>query len=156
MASQSCRNVIEVLSLCESCAISLRNSNGQSQNPNPPLGDIIEEIEKSAREACKNWSHELTQKEADKIAECMQQAGLVFPDYSSALEEQTTFNASLALGLLDELFGHIRDSWKVKLLDRVERAIRNLQNHFDQNLDRFSIYEQASQAVTVWLKCLNA
>jgi len=155
VASQSCRNIIAALSLCESCAASIRNSNGKKSDPSKSLTEIIEEIEQSAHEARKQWSAELTKREADKIAECMRQADLVSPEFNGNLAEHTTYYTSLALGLLDELFKHIQDPLKLELLERVERAIWHLHRYFDRNLDRFAIYKHASLAVSIWLECFN-
>lgn len=155
MASQSYQRVMAALSLCEGCAISGQHSNGQKSSPSKSLTCIIKEIEEATHEAYKYWSPGLTKREANKINECMRQGDLVAPEIDGTQEEHTPFYTSLALGLLDELFLHTRNSCKLKHLDRVERAIWNLHNYFDRNLDRLAIYEQASQAVTVCLQCLN-
>lgn len=116
---------------------------------------MAENLVRAAKEARKQWSAELTKREADEITECMREADLVAPEFNGDLAKHTVYYASLALGLLDELFGHIRDSNKRGHLESVELALRELCNHFDRELNHFPIYEHASRAVSIWLECLN-
>jgi hypothetical protein len=155
MASQSYRNIVATLSLCESCALSLRENNGTEPTPNTIVTDIVENLEHAAREARKLWPVAMTNKEADKIAKAMRKADWENPFLDSNQPECMIYYTSLALGLLEELFGHIHDSRKLNRLKRVEREIWRLHNHLDSDLDCFSIYEQASKAIPFWLECLS-
>lgn len=155
MASKSQRKIIAALSLCESCALSILNSNGRESDASILLLELVDELKVAAQEARRQWRAELTKNEADKITQCMKKADFSSPISYDNQEECTIYYASLALGLLDELFSHIQDSRKLKHLGRVERALRGLCNFFDRGLDCSSIYEQASRGVAVWLECLN-
>ncbi|MDR3553960.1 MAG: hypothetical protein P4L55_04335 [Syntrophobacteraceae bacterium] len=155
MASQSHRNIIATLSLCESCALSLRESNETGLAPGTLITDMAKNLEHAAQEARKLWPVALTNKEADKIAEAMRKADCRNPFIDSSLTECTIYYTSLALGLLEELFRHIHDSRKLEHLARVEREIWHLHKYFDSDLDRFSIYEHASRTVPIWFECLN-
>lgn len=144
-----------VLSLCESCAVSIRNFNETNPRTSEIVTKMVERLEQAAKEARGQWPTELTRKEADKIVKGMGQADLVTPEFRGNLAEHTAYYTSLALGLLDELFKHIRDAHKLEHLERVEKALRELCNYFDRNLDRFAIYEHASRAIPLWLECFN-
>ena len=155
MASQSYRNIIAALSLCESCALSIHNSNGKVPQASRLLSEVVEQLKNAAREAREHWPAELTKKDADKIAEGMKKADFENPSLDTSQTQCTIYYTSLALGLLDELLRHIQDTLKREHLERVERAIWHLHKYFDSNLDRFAIYEHASRAVSIWLECLN-
>lgn len=67
MASQSYRNTIAALSLCESCAVSVLNHNGKEPDATRLPAKVADELKKAAQEALRQWPVQLTQKEADKI-----------------------------------------------------------------------------------------
>ncbi|MGO9018265.1 MAG: hypothetical protein ACLQVJ_07930 [Syntrophobacteraceae bacterium] len=154
MASRSCRNVIAVLSLCESCALTIRSFNEGILSTKIAV-EMTQKLERAAGEARKHLGIELSKKEADKIAQAMRRAELTSPEFHGNLSEQAVYYTSLALGLLDELFEHIQDAHKIQHLERVERALRELCDHFDNNLDGSAIYEQAGRSVSVWLACMQ-
>ncbi len=151
MASRSCRNVIAVLSLCESCALTIR----QEIPSTKIVVEMTQKPEKTAGEARKQLGIELSKKEVDKITQAMRHAELLSPEFNGNLAEQALYYTSLALGLLNELFEHIQDVHKLEHLERVERALRELCDYFDNDLDRFAIYEQAGRSVSVWLESMQ-
>ena len=151
MASRSCRNVIAILSLCESCALTIREEIPSTKI----IVELTQKLERTAGEARKQLGIELSKKEVDKIAQAMRQAELTSPEFNGSLAEQAVYYTSLALGLLDELFEHIQDVHKLEHLARVERALRELCDYFDNGLDRFGIYEQADRSVSVWLESMQ-
>lgn len=155
MASQSCRNIIAILSLCESCALSLRESTETKPAPNTIIADIAKSLEQAAQEARGLWSTALTDKEAGKITEAMRKADWQNSFLDGSQPEGTIYYTSLALGLLEELFRHIHDPRKLEQLNRVEREIWRLHKYFDSDLDFFSVYEHASRAVPIWFECLS-
>jgi hypothetical protein len=155
VASRSNHNITATLAFCESCALSVRNSCETAQpGGSNALTDILDRVEQTAREARRQWPTELTKKEADKITEGMRKADSANPFTDGSQPECTVYYTSLALGLLDELSGHIQDSRKTKHLERVGQAIWNLHKYFDRDLDRFTIYEHASRAIPIWFECL--
>ncbi len=123
MASQSYRSIIAALSLCESCALSIHNSNGKVPQASRLLSEVLEQLKNAAREAREHWPAALTKKDADKIAEGMKKADSANPFLDDRQRECTIYYTSLALGLVDELFRHIKGALKREHLERVERAI---------------------------------
>jgi hypothetical protein len=155
VASRSNHNIIATLALCESCALSVRNSNGTAQpRDSSTLSDILDRVEQTAREARKQWPSELTKKEADKIAERMKKIDVTNHLLDSSHPECTLYYTSLSLGLLDQLLWQIQDMRRVEQLERVEHAIWDLHLYFDRDLDRFATYEHASRAISLWFECL--
>ncbi len=112
-------------------------------------------LEKAARKVREQLGIEVSKKEADKITQAMRQADLLSPEFDGNLAEQAVYHTSLLLGLLNELFEHIQDAHKLKHLEHVEKALRELCGYFDNDLDGFSIYEQAGRSVSVWLECMQ-
>lgn len=104
MASRSYRNIIAALSLCESCALSLRESNETEPAPNTLITDMAKNLEQAAQEARKLWPVAITNREADKITQAMRKADFQNPFLDSSQTECTIYYTSLALGLLEELF----------------------------------------------------
>lgn len=155
MASLSCRKVIAVLSLCESCALAIHSFNEKEIPSTKIVVEITQKLEKAVREARKKLGIELSKKEADKIVQAMRHADLASPEFNGKLAEQAVYYTSLALGLLNELFEHIQNPHKVIHLECVERALRELCDFFDNDLDGSAIYEQAGRSVSVWLECMT-
>lgn len=65
MASQAYRNILAVLSLCESYALSLCDSHTTSLPSN--ICEISETLQRASKEAREQWSMVLTKREADTI-----------------------------------------------------------------------------------------
>ncbi len=154
MASRSCRKVLTVLSLCESCALTIRSFNDGISSTDIVV-EMTQKLEKAAREARKQLRIELSKKEAGKITQAMRQADFLCSEFNGNLAEQTVYYTSLAPGLLDELFEHIQNPHKLEYLEDVERALRELCDYFDKGLDGFAIYEQAGRSVSVWLEFMQ-
>lgn len=155
MASLSCRKVIAVLSLCESCALAIHGCNEKEIPSTKIVVEMTQKLEKAARKARKQLGIELSKKEADKIVQAMRRADLASPEFNGNLAELAVYYTSLTLGLLDELFEHIQDVHKLEHLERVERALRELCDYFDNGLDRYAIYELAGRSVSVWLESMQ-
>ena len=117
--------------------------------------DLTQKLERAAGVARKELGIELSKKEVDKITQAMRQAEFLSPEFTGNPAEQAVYYTSLALGLLNELFERIQDADKIQHLERVEIALRELCDHFDNNLDGSAIYEQAGRSVSVWLECMQ-
>ncbi len=151
MASVAERNIAAVLSLCQSCAALIQQHNSEEPRPNKEVNELAEKLLKAAQDAL-TLSTDLSQKEADQIKAKMSLAISALPDFTGTNAQENAYYLSLTLGLLDELFGHIRDIRKRTQLELVEDAVRQLHGYYDPKLDFTHVYDKSSKAVEVWMK----
>ena len=151
MASRSCRTILAVLSVWESCALTIREEIPYTEM----VVEMTQKLEMAAQKGRKQLGIELSKKEAGKITQAMRQADLISPEFNGNLAEQAVFFMSIALGLLNELFEHIQNPDKRENLEHVEKALRELCDYFDNGLEGFAIYEQAGRSVSVWLESMQ-
>ncbi len=155
MGSVAERNIVAVLSLCQSCASLIHEHNSERPDPNEEVNELARKLLTAAQDALAAVSTDLSLKEADQIKGKMSQAISALPDFAGTQAQENAYYLSVTLGLLDELFRNIRDIRKRNHLELVEDAVQQLHRHFDPELDFAHVYEQSSEAVEVWIKHFN-
>lgn len=144
MISNSRRNVIAILGICEGVGISIHSELYASSPPKTVI-NLLQKLKEACQNAHTAFPGTLDRSQLESIASRLRTI-----DQTHLKQGGVTTSLSICLGLLSDALDHIKDPQRESALLDVHHWTFRLFRYFDKKWNRWEAYATATQALKLW------